>query len=79
MLMSYFVKKHFSGILQDITRFEWKGVYTVLIIATIFAVPFLLWSDEGWEKIILTYTFGTSLHELIFTHIEDWFKKYFEK
>lgn len=70
MFLSYMVKKHFNHLLEKITRFEWKTVYTVLFIATLTAVPFLFWSDEGWMKIAVSYSVGTSLYELVFEFLE---------
>jgi len=75
MLLSYLVKKYFGTLLQKITKFQWKTVYTVLIIATLLAVPFLVFSEEGWMKIFITYAVGTSLHELIFGWLEKKFTK----
>jgi hypothetical protein len=71
MLLSYFVKKYFSEWLMKITKLKWKTVYTVLILATIIAIPFLLFTDESWAQILFSYAVGTSLHELIFKWIED--------
>jgi hypothetical protein len=70
MFLSYLIKKYFSTLLEKITRFEWKTVYTVLVIATLLAIPFLLFTEEGWVKIFITYAIGTSLHELVFGYIE---------
>ena len=75
MLLAYFVKKYFGDLLKKITRFKWKCVYTVLILATLVAIPFAIWSDEGWLKLLFSYAVGTSLHELIFGWIENKFKK----
>jgi len=75
MLLSYLCKRNFNDLLQKITKFEWKPVYSVLILATVLAVPFALWTDTTWVKILFTYAFGTSLHEIIFTLIEDRFKR----
>lgn len=75
MLLAYMVKSNFGKGLQVITKFDWKPAYTVLIIATLVAIPFLIWSDEGWVKLLFSYAAGTSLHELIFKYIEKLFKK----
>ena len=75
MFLSYTVKKYFGDLLQRVTKFEWRTVYTVLIIATLVAIPFLLCSEEGWIKIIVTYAVGTSLHEILFKIIENKLKK----
>ena len=73
VLLSYFVKRYFEEFLEKITKSKWKTVYTVLILATITAVPFLLWTDISWVKIVFSYALGTSLHELIFKHVEKLF------
>lgn len=75
MMLSYLVKKNFHDLLNKITNMKWKSVYTVLIIATVLAVPFILWTDTTWEKVLVTYAIGTSLHELLFGWIEDKFRK----
>lgn len=75
ILASYLVKTYLGSLLQRITKFNWLPVYTVLILAAILAVPFLLFTDQGWVKIIFTYTLGTTLHELIFEFIEKKLKK----
>jgi len=66
MLLSYLIKRNFRDVLDMITGQRWRTVYTVLIIATVTAVPFLLFSEYGWVQIFFTY----SLHELIFGWIE---------
>lgn len=66
MSLSYFVKEYFEMFLNKITKMEWKTVYSVLIIAAIVAIPFIIFSNEGWQKIIVTYCVGTSLHEVAF-------------
>lgn len=73
MLLAYFVKSYFGDFLQRITKFEWKTVYTVLVLATLTAIPFLLFSEEGWVKILFSYTLGTSLHESVFKWIANKF------
>lgn len=75
ILLAYLVKEYFGKFLQKITKFEWKTVYTVLILATITAVPFLIWTDTTWAQVLLSYAVGTSLHELIFRYIGDLFIK----
>jgi len=75
MLLAYLVRRYFSDLLKRITKFEWRGVYTVLILATVVAIPYAIWADISWDKLLLTYAFGTSLHELIFKWIEDKCKK----
>lgn len=70
MFLSYLVKKYVQKWLTTFTRIKWKLVYTVLLLAAIISIPFLLFTDYGWEKILVTYTIGTSLHELFFTWVE---------
>lgn len=71
MFLSYFVKKYFGEWLSKITNLKWKNVYTVLIIATVVGIPFLIWTNEKWEQVLFSYALGTSLHELIFNWLED--------
>lgn len=75
ILAAYLVKTYLGVLLQKWTKFHWKPVYTVFAIATLIAVPFLLFSEEGWVKILFTYCLGTSLHELIFQFIENKIRK----
>ena len=70
MFLSYFIKKYFGTVLQKITRFDWKTVYTVLALATLVAIPFIIFSDESFISLVITYCVGTSAHELIFSKIE---------
>jgi hypothetical protein len=70
ILLSYLMKRYVEEILQSITKFNWQTVYTVLIIATVLAVPFFLFTDATWVDILFSYAVGTSLHELIFKWIE---------
>ena len=69
MLVSYMVKEYFEKVLNKITKIEWKTVYSVLLIAAIIAIPFIIFSNEGWQKIAVTYCVGTSLHEVAFRWI----------
>jgi len=70
MFLAYFVKKNFAEWLNKVTKFEWKSVYTVLIIATVVAIPYIVCGEE-WQKVLFSYALGTSLHELIIGFIED--------
>jgi len=65
ILISYGVKQAFGKILQRITKFVWEPVYTVLIVATILAVPWLIWTDATWVEVLVTYTIGTTFYEVI--------------
>lgn len=75
MMFAYLVKRNFQDLLDKITGMKWKPVYTVLIIATVVAIPFFIFTPDRWEKLLVSYAVGTSLHELIFGWIEDKFKK----
>ena len=71
IFLSYMVKKQFGELLSKVTKKKWRPVYTVLILATLVAIPFLLFTDTEWQKIGLTYALGTSLYETIFARIEN--------
>lgn len=69
ILLSYAITKTFGRLLQKITKFTWKTAYTVMALATIIAVPFLLWTDTNWVKILFSYAAGTTLYEIVFKFI----------
>lgn len=72
ILLSYLVKTYFGDWIQKVTKFNFKTVYIVLIIATLLGISFwLLIKDLQWHQILFSYAVGTSLHELIFQHIEN--------
>lgn len=73
MLLAYMAKKYFEQALFLLTNKQWKTVYTVLVIAAITAIPFLVFGDTGWEQVLFSFTLGTSLHELVFKRIEKLF------
>ena len=75
MFLSYLVKRYFGEWLSLITKTKWKTVYSVLIIATIVAIPFFIFTKETWVNILFSYAIGTSLHELLFNWLEDKFRK----
>jgi hypothetical protein len=79
ILLSYLVKRYFEIFLTALTRVRWKTVYTVLIIATLTAVPFLLWTEIEWTEIVFSYVLGTSFHELLLGFIEKMFIKKVKK
>jgi len=39
-------------------------------LATLVAIPFVIFSDESFVSLVITYCVGTSAHELIFNKIE---------
>jgi len=69
ILLSYLIKKHFGVLLQKITRFEWKPVYTVLILATLTGILYGLFTEATWVAIFLSYAVGTTFHETILEFI----------
>ena len=73
VFLGYLVKKYFQGLLKKWFKKEIKLVYVVLILAAIVAIPYLITGFE-WQKILFTYTLGTSLHEVLFSRIEEKFK-----
>ena len=79
MLLSYLVKTHLGDFLQKITKFEWKSVYTVFIIAAALAVPYAILQDENWLSMLLTYTIGTSFHEILLKYLIEGLTKMFKK
>jgi len=70
MLLAYLVKRYFQGFILKKWKQEIKSVFIVLVIATIVAIPFLVFGEE-WQKVLFSYALGTSLHELIIGFIED--------
>ena len=70
LFSAYVAKTYLGKFLQRITKFNWKTVYTVFILATLLAVPFILFTDEGWVQVSIAYCVGTSGHELFFHIIE---------
>jgi len=71
VLLASTVKKAFGTLLQNVTKFEWLPVYTVLIIATILAVPWALLTNTSWMEILISYTVGTTFYEIILKRILD--------
>jgi len=70
MLLACLVKRYFQGFILKKWKQEIKSVFIVLVIATIVAIPFLVFGEE-WQKVLFSYALGTSLHELIIGFIED--------
>jgi hypothetical protein len=71
IFVSYLIKKNFSQLLSSITGTRWRPVYSVLLIATVIAIPFMLFTDEPWIRMLVSYSFATSLYETIFEWIEN--------
>ena len=74
VLLSYFIKDAVSNLLTKAFKIKWFTVYTVIIIAALVAIPFILYTEYPWVNIALSYTVGTSLHELIFVRLEKLIK-----
>ena len=70
MLLSYLIKRYFREWLCTVLKVDVKTVYIVLILATLVAIPFLIMGAE-WQKILFSYTLGTSMHETCFKFFED--------
>ena len=66
VLLSYMIKKTFGDFLQNHTKFEWQPVYTVLILATIIGIAWVLFTDDTVAQVAVTYAIGTTFHETIF-------------
>jgi hypothetical protein len=73
ILLAFAGNRYFGVILQKVTRFNWQPVYTVLALATLLAIPFLIWTKTGWVQVIFSYALGFALHELIFKYITKLF------
>lgn len=69
LLLSQGIKKAFGNLLQKVTKFTWEPVYTVLIVATLLAVPWLIWTEATWVEVLVTYTIGTTFYEVILEKI----------
>lgn len=74
MLLAYLVKRYFQGFILNKWKQEIKSVFIVLVIATVVAVPYLVFGVE-WQKVLFSYALGTSLHELILNWFEDLFQR----
>ena len=71
LMLSYLIKNAFGDLLQKVTKFEWKTVYTVLILATLIGVPYAIFTEVTWTQVAITYALGTSFHELILGKIVE--------
>lgn len=69
MLLAYLLKRYFGLLLLQLMP-QWKTVYTVVLLATLVAIPYLIWVDVSWEKILFSYALGTSMYELIFKWLD---------
>lgn len=75
VMLSYLVKTYFGKLIRKVIP-AWRTVYTVLIIATITGIPFLIWAPEiTWVKVLFSYSLGCTLHDVIFGYLEKLWKK----
>ena len=79
VLLAYIVKKAFGDLLLKMTKIKWKPVYTVLILAAIVGIPYGIFTDVTWVQILVTYTLGTSFHEIILDTIIKLITKFIAK
>lgn len=75
ILLSFTIKNAFGSALTKATKRKWKPVYTVLIMATVLAVPFILYTDSTWINILVSYAVGTSMYEIVLARIFSFFGK----
>ena len=73
VLLAFAGNRYFGKFLQKVTKFDWKPVYAVLFLATLLAIPFLIWTKTGWVQVLFSYALGFALHELIFIKIAKLF------
>jgi hypothetical protein len=69
MFIGYLIKCHFKKVLFKVFKRDVKFVFVILVLAAIISIPFII-GGVSWQKIILSYALGTSLHELVFKYIE---------
>ena len=75
ILLAYIVKGPINNFFVNYLHRKWEMVYTVLILAFLVAIPWVLFTNNLWENIALSYAVGTSFHELIFSKIEKLIRK----
>ena len=78
MLLGYIVKKYLQDVFCIVFNKQIKFVFIILILAALVSIPFLL-AGETWQKVLLSYAVGTSLHEVVFTFLEKKIKKVLEE
>jgi hypothetical protein len=70
MMLGYLIKEYLQGFLSELFHRTIPFVFVILILATIVSIPFLI-SGTSWQKILLSYALGTSLHEVAFSFLEN--------
>jgi len=73
MMLSYAFKGHLTNFLSSILKTKVKKVFSVFLLGTITGIFFVMYLKSDFLKSIITWSVGTSMHELIFS----WFEKRF--
>lgn len=73
MMFSYAFKGILAQWLSTILKTKVKKVISVFILGTIIGVFFVFVLHSDFSKSIITWSVGTSMHELIFSYIEKRF------
>lgn len=73
MMFSYAFKGILTQWLSAIFKAKIKKVFSVFVLGTIIGVFFVFVLHSDFSKSIITWSVGTSMHELIFS----WFEKRF--
>lgn len=54
---------------EEALKMECDMNLTVFIIGLLCAIPFFVWSEQDNMKMLITFTFGTSCHDLIVNYL----------
>jgi uncharacterized membrane protein YfcA len=73
MMFSYAFKGQLTTFLSNVLKTKIKKVFSVFLIGTLVGVFFVAYLKTDFLKSIITWSVGTSMHELIFS----WFEKRF--
>jgi ribosomal protein L23 len=73
MMLSYAFKGSLTNALSSLFKTKVKKVFSVFLIGTITGVFFVMSLKTDFLKSIITWSVGTSMHELIFSYIEKRF------
>ena len=75
----YFTFKKLRLVWFKLWGLEFKKAHIALLIAFVVAVPFFFWTEgpksEVMVKLMVSYTVGTSLYELVLKQIESFIKR----
>ncbi len=69
MFVGYFAKRYLQKGINSILNKKVELVYIVLLLGILLAIPYVI-TGTSWQKLLFSYTFGTSLHEVFFSYIE---------